>query len=191
MKNILTILFLALLMTIGCKNPSERQQTVETPSLATQTPQPVASIEPDTLKPPVVGGSTTTCYQLVEKGKDTYSCQITTRATANPFVSGYFDWSPYQKDGGHGKLTNMRDDRGMLVADFVYMIEGNVQTEEVYFMVAGDKITKMRTELVEKGNKLVAKEPKKLSVDVVLTKVDCAKVDGIVKGIKALESKLK
>jgi hypothetical protein len=191
MKSILTALLVATLMTIGCKNPSERQQTVETPTLPTQTPQPVVSIEPDTLKPPIVGASTTTCYQLVEKNKNTYSCQITTRATANPYVSGYLDWSPYQKDGGHGKLTNMRDDRGMLVADFVYMIEGTVQTEEVYFILAGDKLTKMRTELVEKGNKLVAKEPKKLSPDVVLTKVDCAQMEGVIKNIKAIENKLK
>jgi hypothetical protein len=191
MKNIITVLFVATLMTIGCKNPSEKPQTVETPPLPTQTPQPVVSIEPDTLKPSMPGSSTTTCYQMVGKNKDTYSCQITTRATANPYVSGYFDWSPYQKDGGHGKLTNMRDDRGMLIADFVYMIEGSVQTEEVYFILAGDNLTKMRTELVEKGKKLVAKEPKKLSPDVVLKKVDCAKLDGVIKGIKGIEDKLK
>jgi hypothetical protein len=191
MKNVLSYLLCAVLMTLGCKNPSERQQTVETPPLATQIPKPVASIEPDTLKPPIVGASTTTCYQLVNNNKDTYSCQITTRATANPYVNGYFDWSPYQKDGGHGKLTNMRDDRGMLVADFVYMIEGSVQTEEVYFVLAGDKLTKMRTELVEKGKKLVAKEPKKLSPDVILKKVDCVQLDGVIKGIKGIEDKLK
>ena len=97
----------------------------------------------------------------------------------------------FEKDGGHGVLKNGVIKDGMLTADFIYMIEGNVQSEEVYFKMDGDKLTKMRTELVEKKGKLVAKDLKKLKPEIVLTTVDCSKSDKTIAGIKAYEDKLK
>jgi hypothetical protein len=140
--------------------------------------------------PMIVGGTTSNCYQLIEKGKDVYSCRLDIRATQNPFVKGYFDWSPHQKDGAHGILTNGKLENGLWIADFVYMIEGNVQVEEVYFKRENDKLTQLTGELVEKGNKMVAKNLKKLKPTKVLKKVDCSKLDKVIKNIDAMKSQL-
>lgn len=148
----------------------------------------VAAQEPP--PPMIVGGTQNNCYQLIEKGKDVYSCRIDTRATQNPFVAGYFDWSPNQKDGAHGILTNGRLENGLLVADFVYMIEGNVQVEEVYFKRENDKLTQMTGPLVEKGNKMVAKNKKSLKPTKVLKKVDCSKLNNVIKNIDAIKKQL-
>lgn len=140
--------------------------------------------------PMIVGGTESKCYQLIEKGKDVYSCRLDTRSTQNPFVGGYFDWSPNQKDGAHGILTNGRLDNGLWVADFVYMIEGNVQVEEVYFKMDNDKLTQLTGPLVDKGNKLVAKNRKTLKPTKVLRKVDCAKLDTVIQNINAIKNQL-
>lgn len=139
---------------------------------------------------PIVGGTNSKCYQLIENGKDVYSCRIDTRATANPFVSGYFDWSPYQKDGAHGILTNGKLENGLWIADYVYMIEGNVQVEEVYFKMGNDNLTQMTGPLVEKNKKMVAKNLKKLKPTTVLKKVDCSKLNNVIKNIDAIKKQL-
>ena len=91
MKNLLVLCFVAVFAVIGCKNPTEKQAAVTTTTPA--PPPPPAPV--DTAKPILAGGSTVHCYQFVDKSKDAHSCQISTRATPNPFVSGYFDWSPF------------------------------------------------------------------------------------------------
>ncbi len=182
MKNSFLFLFIAAFAVLGCKNPTEKKAEVTTTA-------PVAPAM-DTAKQPMPGSSTFTCYQYVSKGKDKYSCQIETRATLNPFVSGYFDWAPYEKDGGHGILKNGVIENGMLTADYIYMIEGSVQAEEVYFKMDGDKLIQMSGELVDKKGKLVAKDKTKLKADVVMTKVDCAVLKETIDGIKSYENKL-
>ena len=180
----------AAMSIAACNTPTSDKPVVTSPP-PVEAPK-TATVTPDTMaKPMITGGSTSVCYQYVFKGKDKHSCQITTRATANPYVSGYFDWSPYEKDGGHGVLKNMRNEKDLLVADFIYMIEGSIQSEEVYFKVENDKLTKMETELVDKGGKLVAKDRSKLKKDIVLLKVDCSVLDGTIKAIKEIESQLK
>ncbi len=187
MKNSILFLFFAAFAVMGCNNPPEKKAEATTSSPVTTAPVAPAM---DTTKPSMPGSTTFTCYQYVSKSKDKYSCQIGTRATLNPFVSGYFDWSPYQKDGGHGILTNGVIEKGMLTADFIYMIEGNVQAEEVYFKMEGDKLIQMNGELVDKKGKMVAKDKTKLKADIVMTKVDCSVLKVTIDGIKSFEKKL-
>ena len=187
MKNSILCLFITTFVVLGCKNPAEKKAEVTTTAPITTAPVTPAM---DTTKLPMPGSSTFTCYQFVDKSKDKYSCQIETRATLNPFVSGYYDWSPYQKDGGHGILTNGVIEKGMLTADFIYMIEGNVQAEEVYFKMEGDKLIQMNGELVDKKGKMVAKDKTKLKADIVMTKVDCSVLKVTIDGIKSFEKKL-
>jgi hypothetical protein len=188
MKNLILFLFFAAFAAVGCQNSTEKKA-----DQAVTTPPPVAAptaAAVDTLKPTLSGGSTFTCYQYVYRGKDKHSCQIETRATPNPFVSGYFDWAPYEKDGAHGILKNGVIEKGMLTADYIYMIEGSIQAEEVYFKMEGDKLIQMNGELVEKKGKLVAKDKTKLKADVVMTKVDCSVLKETIEGIKSLEKEL-
>lgn len=183
MKNLILFLSFTLLAVVGCQNPSE--QKTET---ATDTPPNVSAN--DTVQTPIAGGSTFTCYEFTTKGKDKYSCQIETRATLNPFVSGYYNWAPYEKDGAHGILKNGIIENGFLTADYIYMIEGNVQSEEVYFKIDSDKLTKMSGELVEKDGKLVAKDKNKMQQEIVMPKVECTNLQGIIEDIKSFEKDL-
>jgi uncharacterized lipoprotein NlpE involved in copper resistance len=186
MKNLVFILAIVAFAVMGCKNAAEKkaEPTTAVPSVTavdtTKMPEPA-----------IVGGSTFTCYQFVSKGKDVSSCQIETRATLNPFVSGYYDWAPYEKDGAHGVLKNGVIEKDLLTADYVYMIEGSVQSEEVYFKMEGNKLTKLEGELVEKKGKLVAKDKTKLKAVDVMTKVDCGKLKETIDNIKAIEKELK
>lgn len=168
---------------MGCQNPTEKKAEGTTTAIPSESAI-------DTLNPPMAGGSTFTCYQYVYNGKDKHSCQIETRATLNPFVSGYFDWAPFEKDGAHGILKNGVIENDMLTADYVYMIEGSVQAEEVYFKMEGDKLIQMRGELVDKKGKLVAKDKTKLKPDIVMTKVDCAVLKESIDAIKSFEKEL-
>jgi hypothetical protein len=182
MKNFLFIGFLTFSIGhIGCKNEQAKPPTTESTTIE----------PPKVVEPQMTGAASTACYQLIEASKDKHTCQIVTRATPNPFVSGYMDWSPFQKDGGHGVLKNGKIENGMLVADWTYMIEGSVQTEVVYIKIEGNKITKMRGELIEKDNKLVAKDPTKLKPKITLAKVDCAKIEETIKNIQQMEAQLK
>ncbi len=187
MKNSLIILFFAVFAAIGCQSPTDKPAAT-----AVDTPPPPPPPMDTSKKPdgPMVGGSTFTCYQFVDKSKDVHSCQIETRATAQPFVSGYFDWSPFQKDGGHGILKNGVLKDGIMTADFIYMIEGNVQAEEVYFKMEDAKITQMQGELIEQKGKLVAKDKTKLKAGIVMARVDCAKLKTTIDGIKGIEKQL-
>ena len=194
MKKFLFSTLLVSCTILSCKNPSENKVVTTTPPLQTAVPAPpppptLPTADTSTAKTAIWTKTNTQCFQLNFK-KDLTSCQLTIDEKGG-FVSGYFDWSPNEKDGGHGVLKNGKMVGNMLTADWVYMIEGSVQTEEVYLKVESDKVTKMRTELVEKGGKLVAKDKSKLAVEDVLKKVECSKLDGIVKNIKAFEKKLK
>ena len=187
MKNLVFILFFAAFAATSCNNSADKKTEAATTATATA---PTAADTSKMPEPPMVGGSTFTCYQFVDKGKDAHSCQIETRATLNPFVGGYFDWAPYEKDGAHGVLKNGVIEKDMLTTDYVYMIEGNVQEEEVYFKMEGDKLIQMQGELVEKKGKMVAKDKTKLKADVVMKKVDCSKLKETIDNIKSFEKEL-
>jgi hypothetical protein len=171
----------SLLATLcACKNEIKKPVAAAPPAATVTTPPP-----------PPVTATQTTCYQLVTKTKDVFSCQISQDAKG---ISGYYDWSPNEKDGGHGILRNAKMiGKDTLTAEFLFMIEGNTQIEEVYFVLAADKLTELRSELTEvKGSKpvkLVVKDKKKLKPNNVLPKVDCAKVADTVKGIQSMNLK--
>ena len=196
MKKLSVLFLLAALAATGCQSPSEKKSeasTVIAPPSVPSAPSVPDVPKLDTAiesKPTKSGGSTAACYQLIEKDKTAYTCQIETRATPNPFAGGYMDYAPYQKDGGHGVLRNGVIEKGLLTADWVYMIEGNVQVEEVYLKMEGDKLTKMRGELVDKKGKMVAKDKTKLKAEYTLAKVDCGKIKATIDGIKAMEKNL-
>jgi hypothetical protein len=192
MKN--AFLGISLLVALcACKNevkkpvaaPPVATPTAPTPTpTPTPTPAPTAAITPATPAPV----TQTTCYQLVTKTKDVYSCQISQDAKG---ISGYYDWAPNQKDGGHGILRNAKKiGKDTLSAEFLYMIEGSTQMEEKYFVMTADKLVELNGELTEvKGSnpiKLVLKDKKKLKPDAVLPKVDCAKVAAVVKSIQSM-----
>ena len=189
MKNLFFFLIIAAFAATGCNNTAEKKPESSAGSAA-DGQAVTAKDTAKTPEPTLVGGTTTTCYQLVEKDKTVHTCTIDTRATPNPFVGGYCDWAPYEKDGGHGILKNGVIEKGMLTADWVYMIEGSVQAEEVYFKIEGDKLTKMEAPLEDKKGKMVAKDKTKLKAKEVFVKVDCAKTKDVVDGIKAFEKNL-
>lgn len=165
------LFFLLLTTAVACKNQPD---TVKTP------PPP----------PPPVAKETVQCFQL-NLNKDLTSCQITID-DKGAFVSGYMDWSPFEKDGGHGILKNGKMEGNMLTADWTYMIEGSVQTEEIYLKIEADKVTKMFSELVEdKSGKLVAKNKAQLKADEVMVKVDCNVLASTIESIKGFEAQLK
>ena len=122
----------------------------------------------------------TLCFQMIEYKKDITSCQLTIEGDK---VTGFYDWTPDQKDGGHGILINGVKKGDMITADWRYFIEGSDQTEEVILKLEADKVTKMTGELVEKGTKMVLKNPAKAKAGDVLKKVDCAKIAATVKMI--------
>ena len=193
MKKLFFLFLLTALAAAGCQNPTEKKSEPSTVIVPPSAP-PVPDVpKMDTAiksEPAKSGASIAACYQLIEKDKTAHVCQIETRATLNPFAGGYMDYAPYQKDGGHGVLKNGIIEKSMLTADWVYMIEGSVQVEEVYLKMDGDKLTKMRGELVDKKGKMVAKDKTKLKAEYTLTKVDCAKIKATIDGIKAMEKNL-
>lgn len=200
MKNVF-IGFSLLATLCACKNEVKKPVTAAppttvapTPAAPTPAPTDVPPTAPVTTpSAPVAATPTTqvTCYQLVTKTKDITSCQLTQDAKG---ISGYFDWSPNQKDGGHGILRKAKMmGKDTLSAEFLYMIEGSIQIEEKYFILSADKLTELSAELTEvKGSnpiKLVVKDKKKLKPNDILTKVDCAKVAAVVKGIQTMNLK--
>ncbi len=177
MKNVFIGFFL-LAMLCACKNEIKKPVAAPPPAVTVAPPPP----------PPPAAATQTTCYQLVTKTKDVYSCQISQDAKG---ISGYNDWSPNEKDGGHGILRNAKMiGKDTLTAEFLFMIEGNTQIEEVYFVLSADKLTELSGELTEvKGSKpvkLVVKDKKKLKPNNILPKVDCSKLDAVVKGIQSM-----
>ena len=173
MKNKLFVLAVLASAFVACHENKPAEKVVAPPALTVvETPKPAAS--------------ETICFQLNDK-KDITSCQLVIEGDK---VSGVYDWSPYEKDGGHGILSGVKSG-DMIIADWTYMIEGNVQAEQIVLKLNGDKLTKMQGELVEKGTKLVMKDPSKAKAGEVLTRVDCKLLDGVVANVKQIEKVLK
>jgi hypothetical protein len=171
--------FSLLAALCACQSEIKKPVAAAPPAAPTTPPPP----------PPLPGPTTqTTCYQLVTKTKDVSSCQISQDEKG---ISGYYDWAPNEKDGGHGILRNVKQiGKDTLFAEYLYVIEGNTQIEEKYFVRSADKLTELTGELIEvKGSnpiKLVPKNKKKLTTGDVLLKVDCSKVAGVVKNIQSM-----
>jgi hypothetical protein len=145
--------FALLVGMIACTNAPE--QKAETATTGSTTPT-----------------TETTCY-LFTLQKDSSAVQITIEGNN---VTGYYDWRPWEKDGAHGSLTGKKSG-DMITADYKYMIEGSIQTEEVIFKMGADNLTKMEGELEEKNGKLVLKDPAKAQAGDVLKKIDCTLIE--------------
>jgi hypothetical protein len=176
----------------ACKNETKKTIATAPPPIATAAPTlpPQATPAPTPESTPAVT-TQTTCYQLITKTKDVFSCQLTQDAKG---ISGYYAWVPNQKDSGSGILRNVKKvGKDTLSTEFLYMIEGSTQVEEKYFIVSADKIVELSGELTEvKGSnpiKLVLKDKKKLKPSAILAKVDCSKVASVVKGIQTMNLK--
>ncbi len=126
-------------------------------------------VEANTSNQPTVD---TLCFEF-KLMKDVTSCQLIIEGDK---VRGYFDWSPYEKDGAHGILQNGVKKGDMITADWQMMIEGNVQTEEVMFKLDGFKLSKLEGEMVEKEDKMVLKSPQTAIAADILVKVDCSQI---------------
>ncbi len=166
-KIFLPLSFLGAVLT-GCDNSTSGKQ------VAANMSKTSASID-------------TLCFEF-KLMKDVTSCQLIIEGEK---VSGYYDWSPYEKDGAHGILQNGVKKGDMITADWQMMIEGNVQTEEVVFKLEGFKLSKLEGELIEKDDKLVLKSPQTAIIDDVLVKVDCTQITtGIENAKLAVEAML-
>ena len=166
-KMLLPLSFLGAAL-MGCNNNSSEKQ------LAANMSTPAANID-------------TLCFEF-KLMKDVTSCQLIIEGEK---VSGYYDWSPFEKDGAHGILQNGVKKGDMITADWLMMIEGNVQTEEIMLKLDGIKLSKLEGELVDKDDKLVLKSPQTALVDDILIKVDCSQIaSGIENAKLAVEAML-
>lgn len=169
---------------VGCKNETKNPAT----SVPT-TPPPVTPAKETSTPTTASAMITSTCYQFVLK-KDLTSCQLIVDDKGG--ISGFYDWTPDQKDGGHGLLMNGQKMGGdTIVVDWKYMIEGTVQTEELMFKQSADKLIKLEGALDDKGGRLVVKDKKKLKAGDTLVKVDCVKLDEVIKNIGQIEKAIK
>lgn len=152
--------------------PAQQQQTNAQP-----TPAPVAmDAEP---APPSV------CYSL-KQGEDMTGVQLQQEGNS---VFGYYAWEPHEKDGAHGILNGEVTD-GLIKASYTYMLEGSVQTEEVYFRLENDKLLQGEGELTEENGILVVKDPSKLTFNKVLQKTDCAQLQDILERNEAIAAEI-
>ncbi len=110
----------------------------------------------------------TFCYEFHLK-KDVNSVQL---IVAGEEVTGELDYLPYEKDSAIGKLKGKKKGNE-IVADWTATIEGNTQKEEVRFKMADDKLMRASGVLVERGGKMVLKDPTKAKYAETFTKMSC------------------
>ena len=149
--------FCLALFSCDTKKPETTASTTPPP------PPPVAVVEAkvDTL-----------CFEYIYNKKDITTVQLVMKGDS---VSGEMHWHPFEKDGAHGTLKGTKKG-DVITADYAYMIEGSNQIEEVVFKLESDKLSKLEGELVEKGEKLVLKDPSKAKYTEVYPKADCSKM---------------
>jgi hypothetical protein len=171
MKNLILTTACLLGLFTACKNADTTAKTDKAPEVvAAPPPPPVAAPAPD---------NNTKCYLMTLK-KDSTVVQLTIKGDA---VEGFHNWQPHEKDGGHGVLKGTVKD-GIVNADFTYMIEGSIQKEAKMYKIEGDALYEGEGELVEKGDKLVIKNPAKVKWANKLLPVDCSKVAHTIAAIK-------
>jgi hypothetical protein len=118
----------------------------------------------------------TTCYSYEVKGDLT----VAQLSQDQDKVTGYYAWIPAEKDSGRGSVTGTIKGN-QINAQYIYLIEGAVQTEEVIFKLEGDTLTQGRGELVDKADGVLAiKDPTKLTWQDPMQKVDCKMVKGAI-----------
>jgi nucleoid-associated protein YgaU len=186
MKNILLAATMTAFVFSACNNAPKAPATVATPTAPAAPTAPTPAAAPAMPAAPTAAAAETTCYAFTFK-KDVTAVQITTEGDK---VTGYMNWSPDQKDGGHGFLVGTKTGN-MIVADWTYMIEGSKNTEQIAFKIDGDKLVRAQGELIEKGHKLVIKDMAKAKYIDSYPKVDCAKVAKDIGAAKDMEKAMK
>jgi hypothetical protein len=192
MKNLLMMAFAITLVLAAC-NRTPADKKAET-SVAAPAPTPAAAAQAtpaatDTSHTKSWGMASidgTTCYAIFDK-KDVTAVQLIIKGDK---VTGYMDWAPFEKDGGHGILTGTRSGND-ITADFLYFIEGSKNTEEVLFKIDGKTLLQAQSELVEKKGKLVIKDKAKAKFSKSFATVDCDKVAKNIAVAKSMEKNLK
>ncbi len=175
MKKVLFTFAAFSTLLVGCQNNASTEKKPETAAAAPTVAAPA--------KPTI----DTLCFEYKLK-KDVTSCQLFIEGDK---VTGYYDWAPYEKDGGHGILLNGIKKDGMITVDWKMMIEGAIQTEQKMFKLEADKLSEMNGELTEKGGKLVIKAPEKAKVGDVLKKVNCTQIAHGIENTKSVESEIR
>jgi hypothetical protein len=159
MKSTLFTLFFAAILLFSCKN--------STPEVATPVPAPVIPVAAPIAAPT----PKTTCYAMRFK-KDITAVQLT---ITGEDVIGYYAYEPYEKDGGHGSI------KGKMNGDIItgqneFMIEGSIETEEVMFKIAGDKLLQAQGVFDEKLGKFLFTDKTKLTWKETFASTDCATI---------------
>jgi hypothetical protein len=142
-------------------------------SCKNETPTHVPAAAPVVVAPtPVAPVPSTTCYLNV-LNKDTTVIQLTIDGKN---VTGFMTWQPYQKDGARGSLTGLIDSN-VVTADFLYMIEGSIQIEEIMLQMQPDYLMKANNPIEEVKNRLVIKDKTKLKWEEKFMKTACTVVE--------------
>lgn len=168
MKNFLFGLLVATAFFTACQSDSNIAASVAKTHAAATAPEP------------------TTCWEN-RLGQDLTAIQLTINGSD---VSGYMAWEPYEKDGARGSLKGTKTG-DIITAMFDYMIEGNIQAEEVMFKLADGKLMKANNELEQKAGVpeekaivLVIKDKTNIKWDEVFTNADCATLQGSIERAK-------
>ena len=178
MKNFFTAVFAVTLLLSACKNTPTEQKVASAPAAPTTPTAPAAPAQPAAMEG--------TCYAHY-LGKDVTAVQIIMDGDK---VTGYMDWAPNEKDGGHGFIVGTKSGN-IITADWTYMIEGSKNTEQVMLKLDGDKLSKAEGELTEKNGKLVLKNPAKAKYVDVFNKVPCEKIATSIASAKEMTERLK
>ena len=179
MKKFLFAASMTALVFSACNNAPKTPAVAATPAVPT-APTPTAAPAAAT------AAAETTCYAFNFK-KDVTAVQLTIEGDK---VMGYMDWTPDQKDGGHGFLVGTKTG-SMIVADWTVMIEGSKNVEQIAFKIDGDKIVRAEAELIDKDGKLLIKDMAKAKYIDSYAKVDCAKIAKNIGFAKDAEKELK
>ena len=116
------------------------------------------------------GENTKTCFLLVEFKVDTTRVSLTLNGTE---AKGDMACLPYEKDAAIGTFKGTRSG-DTLKTVYDYTIEGNVQQEQVWFLLKDNALSKGEGELEEnKTGTLMYKDTKKIKFGAPFTKVDC------------------
>lgn len=105
--------------------------------------------------------SMTTSVQIITKGNE-----VTGTIAEERLVNGA------NADAASGDLKGIRKG-DTLIVDYTFTIEGYTETQEIVYLLQGDKLSEKSGELTEKNGKMVYKDPSKATFDKVYTKVNC------------------
>ena len=94
-------------------------------------------------------------------------------------VTGYYAWSPHEKDGSFGKLVGTIDN-GKITAKYTYVIEGSRDISEVAFTLKGKILSQGSGELIEKKGELVFKNPSDIKWENPHEEINCDKVSKLI-----------